>query len=455
MSDFYSLSHFGWDECRIPTDLKNLCSYLPTYSSLKTLRSPQTIHGMEVYFPHKLFKKDGVKYMPAFVKGTQVDDGGYAQIYKGRRGVFKPVYADSTKDISGTTVTATASATATATTGATVSAKARGPLHLARDEPFTEICIKEVQLNITPDEDASSPESRMKIYHDEVNAILYEAFLHALLYTTLEREGFSSAVPKIYDIVALAHGVATVRDPTEFEAIWMSMEFIHGLTLERFLRKELKPVYARSSPAVYKRNETILLDVFVQLAYYLHILQEKLRFNHRDMKVNNIFVRTHDDTEAWHQTLTIPSIGSWRCTNDIVLIDFGFSCIACGSGFLNPRATLVGAGSWFKPEHDCLKYGRDLAQFLYSLHCAFPLQDYISAPFFNILHEALCLEKDGRPVDLMMGVDTAGNPIGGTVLPKTIKFNEGIYKFLRTTGVDALKCRPYTFLKALSSLIAS
>lgn len=391
---------------------------------------------MEVYFPYTLFQKDGKKYMPAFVKGTLVDNGGYAHIYKGRRGVFKPLNDNATGN--------------------------SGPLHLTRSEPFTEICIKEVQLNITPEEDTASPESRKKAYRDEVHAILYEAFLHALLYTTLEKEGFARAVPKMYDIVALAHGASAVNDPTVFEAVWMTMEFIHGATLERFLRKEFKQIHPRSPPTAYAHNDAILMDVCIQLAYYFHILQEKLRFNHRDMKVNNIFVRMHKPVAAgavgasagaWSQTLTIPSIGSWKCTNDIVLIDFGFSCIACGTGFLNPRATLVGAGSWFKPEHDCLKYGRDLAQFLYSLHCCFPLQDYISAPFFHIIHDALCFEHEGKRIDLLMGVDITGTPIEGTVLPRTVKFNEGIYRLLRTTGVDVPKCRPSTLLAALSTLL--
>jgi hypothetical protein len=136
------------------------------------------------------------------------------------------------------------------------------------------------------------------------------------------------------------------------------------------------------------------------------------------------------------------------------MIDFGFSCIACGSGFLNPRATLVGAGSWFKPEHDCLKFGRDLGQFLYSIHCMFPLQDYISPELFSILHKSLLAERGQERVDLMMGLDERGVPIPGSSLPRSIKFNDGIYVFLRDSCVDIPGCNPTTFLNAVASYLS-
>ena len=430
MGDSYDLSPFGWDGCSIPTDLHDVCKYLPSWIHMKILRNPQQLNGYELYFPYKYLKHGTDEYMPGYIKGDIDDDGGYAQIYKARRAIFKPS-DESTK--SGVSV------------------------HLVKCKPFTDVCIKEVRLNITPEEEAAPQDIRKQIYEDEMNAILYEAFLHALLYKTLEKEGFPSAVPHIHEILANTKGKADPTSPCDFESIWIVMEYVNGSTLEKFLKRKLVPIRNGHSRMVTQAsaetNEKILIDVLIQLAMYLQILQEKVRFNHRDLKINNLFVRHHGLDEHWKQTLTIPDIGAWNCINDIVMLDFGFSCIACGSGFDNPRATLVGAGSWFKTEHDCLKYGRDLGQFLYSLHCTFPLQDYVSPAFFDMLHKSMFAVRGDERIDLLMGFADDGSPLGGSGLPRSIKFNDGIYIFLRDSTVDIPGCSPTVFLKALSVYI--
>ena len=431
--DSYDLSRFGWDNCRIPKSLTNLISFLPKWKDIKTLRPPQMLGGTAVHFPHTFFNNVGESYMPALIQGVHDGDGGYAQVYKGRRGIFKS---------SGT--------------------NANGALNLVKSESFKEVCIKEVQMNITPEEDNATPTTREHTYEEEINAILYEAFLHALLYKTLEEEGFPSAVPHLYEIVAHTKNTKPPKTATDFKSVWMIMEFIHGNTFEKYFRKYFIPVHkssARLTPADIvkqeKKNDMLLMDVMIQLAFYLKILQEKVRFNHRDMKINNVFIRNHPADEKWERTLKIPELGEWSCVTDTVLIDFGFSCISCGTGFTNPRATLVGAGSWFKMEHDCLKYGRDLAQFLYSIHCYFPLQDYISSELFTIIHKSMVADKAGIAVDLFKGLDAKGHPIHATVVPRTIQFNHGIYIFLRDSDVDVPGCRPTTFLDSMKKLIST
>jgi hypothetical protein len=427
----YDLSQYGWDGCVISSDLKDICACLPTYRHLKSLKPVEKYGGTELYVPHRFFKHAGQEYMPVFKKGALSKDGGYAQFFKGKRAIFHP-HAD----------------------------ERTGVVNLKKASNFSEIGIKEIVLNITADEDAAPPRMRSATYNEEINAILYEAFLHGLLHKTLEQEGFPSAVPRMYDVVAFANDIPDITDPTTVEKIWITMEFINGRTLEKYLQDTLTripigPIGPRVSAhlKMEKENELIILDFCIQLAFYLHILQTKLRFNHRDMKVNNVYVRHHEAAEGWSQTLTIPTLGSWKCRNDIVLIDFGFSCISCGTGFPNPRATLVGAGSWFKNNHDCLKYGRDLAQFLYCLHCTFPLHQYIGQGLFDIIHSALLADKSGKLTDLMMGVSILGIPIPRTELPKTIVFNEGIYTFLRDNAVDVPGCHPYTFLKTIADYI--
>jgi hypothetical protein len=413
---FYDLSSFGWDDCKIPINLVDICRYLPNWRHLKVIRAPQIISGARVYFPFKFFESNGVAYMPAFMKGDTVDDGGYADIYRGKRAIFRPVSDALT-----------------------------GSVRLEKQGSFSEICIKHIPLKITAEEDATRAEVRERIYEDEINAILYEAFLHAILLKTLESVGFASAVPHIYEVIASTKTIPPTAT-TDFESIWISMEFINGQTLEKYLT-------ARLRPEAKEANEEILLDVLIQLAFYLQILQDKVRFNHRDLKVNNVFTRIHPPEERWSRTLHVPGIGTWSCTHDIVIIDFGFSCVACGSGFPNPRATLVGAGNWFRAEDDCLKYGRDLCQFLYSIHSMFPLQDYVRDTFFDVIHNAMVAHKGGRAFDLMMGIDESGTPRAGTRLPASVEFTDGVYIFLRQEDVDVPGCSPREFLTRLGALV--
>jgi len=360
--------------------------------------------------------------MPAYIKGTLENDGGYAQIFKGQRAIFH------SKDNTHT-----------------------GSVSLTKVSPFSEICIKEVRLNITPEEDVASPKTRAVSYEDEINAIIYEVFLHGLLYKTLEKEGFPSVVPYLHEVAGHTKNGSPATSPTDFKSLWICMEFLSGTTLEKYLRRNLGIPHGPDTERIriIEANEKILLDVFIQLAFYLHVLQEKLRFNHRDMKINNVYIRHHDVSEKWSRVITIPGLGSWNCLIDLVMIDFGFACISCGEGFLNPRATLVGAGSWFRTEHDCLKYGRDLGQFLYSLHCSFPLSKYISPAFFIVLAMALRATKGSTIIDLLKGFDSSGNPIESVAIPASIKFNDGIYLFLREADVDIPDCRPKEFLRLL------
>ena len=421
--DSLDLCHFGWDGCTIPTDLKDICSHLPTWKNLKTLRNPLITTKKELHFPWKFIKNaDGENCMPCYYLGSAIDDGGYANIYKAQRAIYKPASDNIT-----------------------------GTVKLVKSEPFQEICIKEIKLIITPEEEACSDKTeREKIYENEIMAILYEAFIHAILQKTLERENHSSAVPNLFEIVGTTQTGELPNCPTDFNSIWIGMEFLNGNTLERFLENNLIAVANTTSPSIAQQvsilhNEALIIDTLIQLAFFLNLLQDKLRFNHRDLKLNNLFVRHHPAGDGW-----LRKLGDWTCQNDIVIIDFGFSCIACGKGFIRPRATLVGAGSWYSSEDDCMKYGRDLGQFLYSLHCAFPLQLYVSPQLFDILHRALVAEVDGLCVDMMMGLQEDGRPKSGTKLPARTDYNYGIYIFLKNKSLEIPGCNPMTFMTELN-----
>jgi serine/threonine protein kinase len=406
-----NLTQFGWDNVIIPANLAHICRYLPKWHQLKILREPQ-VHGHHVvHFPHYYFyDMSGGHYMPALEKGDlHNDNGGYSQIFKAQRSIYKP---------EGDTL---------------------GNVHMVRKTPFEEICIKEIGLRV----ESASDE---KEFIEEINAILYEAYLHALLDVTLDRAGLRGFVPHLHDVVALSISGEIVTSPVQIDTIWMTMEFMDGCTLEKYIGYKFRN-------GTMAANTQLLTEILYQLAHVLNVLQTQLLFNHRDLKINNLYVRVHTADPDWKKTLVIPSIGTIECHTDLVLIDFGFSCIACGSGFRNPRSTLLGAGSFFRTEDDCLKKGRDLAQFLYSLHCAYPLQNYVAKPLFDMIHAAMHAERRGRMMtrtyDLFMGLDAVGTPYIHSRLPASIKYNDGIYHFLKDNTVDVPGCEPARILAAL------
>ena len=404
-----NLCTFGWDEALIPANLSNLCKHLPTWSQLKTLRDPVPLGTHEVYFPHHYFHDlSGAQYMPAIEKGELYnDDGGYSQVFKAQRCLFNPV------------------------------GDKYGNVRLDRTGPFTEMCIKEISLQVEPEDSET-------VYNDEIKAILYEAYLHALVQKTLEKTALKSSIPALFEIVATTVSGEQATSPKDIVSIWMTMELLNGQTLEKFLKRKF-------SLGTKESNTALLKEIILQLAAILNILQSALNFNHRDLKINNVYVRaaaTAASTVA--SRFTIPGIGDFERTIEIVMLDFGFSCIACGSGFINPRATLLGAGSYFRPEDDCLKKGRDLAQFLYSLHCFYPLQEAVTPLFFEILHGALKATRRDRTYDLLMGLDSIGTPLLHATLPRSIKYNNGIYLFLRDNTVDVPGCEPLTLARAVA-----
>jgi len=409
MNEQIDLTQFGWDGLSIPANLTNVCKSLPKWNKLKCLRDTALIGHHLVHFPHHYFRDaGGAVFMPALVKKELHNDhGGYSQIYKAERALYKP-----TGDL-------------------------YGAVKLDRIQGFEDICIKEMVLRIGRATDQEE-------YEEEINAILYEAYLHALLYKTLEKHDYESFIPRLYEITARTKTYDIARAITDLHAIWMTMEFLEGSTFEKCLQH----MFTRDKRA----NSALLKQILLQLCFLLHFLQKTLRFNHRDLKINNVYIRSHDASEAWRRTLVFDDGRVFECDIDAVLLDFGFSCIACGSGFRNPRATLLGAGVYFTSDDDCMKEGRDLAQFLYSLHCSFPLQHYILPEMFDVLHAAMKTNLGRTHHDLWKGIDERGDPYVMTELPPAIRYNNGIYAYLRQNDLEIPGCIPAVLAGALLSL---
>jgi serine/threonine protein kinase len=297
-------------------------------------------------------------------------------------------------------------------------------------------------VELTEEELLQPAEIRKRLYEEEIQAALFEATLHAIVYETLEGHGFGGAVPKLYEVVAVS---PTRSPPTPFDiqAILIPMEFVEGHTLYTYFETQFPE---SDLPKQRKANDRLLMDILIQLCMYLDILQTDLRFNHRDLKVNNVIRRNHP--EGWSRILTHVSLSRpWLCMNDIVLIDFGFSCIACGE---TNRSSLIQAGSWFRQRDDCMKRGRDIALFLYCLQSCFPLRRRISEQLWECLRTAMCATWESTTVSLFEeGVNSRGMP-SGVVGP--YEFDTGIYRFMRFNTVQIPKCEPKVLLLSLDAL---
>lgn len=407
-----SLSEYGWTGCFIPTNLKDIINKLPTWRHLHILRPPEKHNSRKILFPWDFFQNDkGKQYIPAFELLQPIGIGSYGTVYSSRRAVYEPV---------------------------TIPSPATDTMHLKQTQSFTDIVSKVSPIEILPEE-AKHPERCEAAFQEEIQAVLYEAALHAILNKLFEAARLPTVVPKLYEVVAVSKERHPIK-ASQISQIYINMEFIEGQTLFDFLQEFFK------TPKTEAENEELLLDVLIQLCVYMDILQSHLRFNHRDLKINNILFRTtasHKSPHILHHALGSEKV-TWKCKNDLVIIDFGFSCIACDEPC---KKTLFQAGSWFTQKHDCMKPGRDLALFLYSFETYFPLRGKITDQLFEILKRAMVGIQTGHsPVDLWNGVSEKGVP---HKVPHPLSFHSGIYKYLRMEDVEIPGCAPKILLKHL------
>jgi serine/threonine protein kinase len=223
------------------------------------------------------------------------------------------------------------------------------------------------------------------------------------------------------------------------------MEYIEGETLHTYLHTSFS---STMNPKQLAANDILLIDILIQLAFYLDILQTDLRFNHRDLKVNNILRRGPDNSNRilTHAELQHP----WSCRNDLVMIDFGFSCVACGPQDIK---SLIQAGSWFRQDHDCMKRGRDLALFIFCLQSCYPLQERITRGLWDILVAAMI--PVGPNIPSSASASTATASLLETGINGGFVFDAAIYRYLRADGMDVPECAPRRLMKKLSAFVAA
>lgn len=262
---------------------------------------------------------------------------------------------------------------------------------------------------------------------------LHEAVLHAIVYRTFTEIGLGFAIPKLYEVTAHTK-----------QSYCMAMEWVPGSTLLDYFHIYLSRITNAATCAILpesleqsrQKNDALVLDVLMQIAIYLTILQKRLQFYHRDLKLNNVLIRhTSARSRSILRRLDHPLLSKpWDCRHDVVMIDFGGSCMK--------GTPMFEAGTFFKSPS--IQQGRDLALLIYSIHAFFPLDQYVSPLLWSFLEQSTTGHMGSTPISLLHGIQTDGSPCPkGSKIP----FDEGIYYFLQKDSVDLPGCDPFVFLK--------
>jgi serine/threonine protein kinase len=162
-----------------------------------------------------------------------------------------------------------------------------------------------------------------------------EAFVQALAYNALKKEGIIGAIAKPYDVFTFANEAR------------FTMEWVEGISCYEFLAQYL------GQPANF---QTMFLHVLLQTAYIMDALGRNLSIDHRDMKLDNLWIRqkpiTYSIVKGGKTTL-------YSCPFQVVLLDFGFACLGTAE-----RQTLLNLGNAIPDIDPCPKEGRDLYHIL-------------------------------------------------------------------------------------------
>ena len=164
-----------------------------------------------------------------------------------------------------------------------------------------------------------------------------EGIIQALCFKTITKHGLYGSIPKPYDIFIVSNEVR------------YSMEYIDGMNLNTYL----------NLPGI--NIEKTFLNCLMQLCFILYVLEIDLHFDHRDLRIENIWIRPLHSEKIYSLTID-GKIYKVAFKFQVILLDFGFACI----GNFKRRAVVNLGNEVFSPIDPCPKIGRDMYQFLNS-----------------------------------------------------------------------------------------
>jgi serine/threonine protein kinase len=374
---------YGFLSIELTDDLSNICEVIPHAREIARLGRQQTLQGDPWRFLDRSLTDERGVYVGWHMIGLY-REGSYGKIYKADRMV--------------------------------VSRRPDGRFDVT--EAPIEVIIKQT----------SPPTGSVILPVEDVTAHTSEALLHVLSWQIMQRTSVPWSIPRPYEVFG---DYSTEHDG--WLSMSMCMSFVQGRTLYSYMQRVWKK-------ETKEANGRLLLEILGQLAFILHHLQEGLRLNHRDVKINNIMIRPR----AAPITLDL-SGSSMSMPFDLTLIDFGFACVGCPPPLLS---TALQAGSWFPMRDVCCKKGRDLAQLLFCIHCYFPLEEYLTVSLCAEIRSWLQIPWSGGVANALKGFTKEGRPASGSVC-----YDTGIYEFLRRPEVDPVSCEPLRIFATCCSLL--
>ena len=194
-----------------------------------------------------------------------------------------------------------------------------------------------------------------------------EAVIQWLCNKSLSQYGLGSHCPQVFDIF------------TRSSAFWFSMSPIYNAPMLDAYVLTL-PHWGRPRP----ENGIAILKIIAQIAMCCIVLEKVIGFNHRDLKPDNILVKT--DAVKEHVLKWTTYDIKVASSPTAILVDFGFSCLGPG------MAPWIQAGDGVLPLLDpCPKVGRDIFMLLVFLLWRRDIRESLTAEHMDFLKSSLHL----------------------------------------------------------------
>ncbi len=198
-----------------------------------------------------------------------------------------------------------------------------------------------------------------------------EAVIQWLCYKSLAAVNLASHCPRIYDIFI------------QSKQIWFSMDAIYNApVLETYLKT--LPLWKIK----HKTNGIILFNILSQVAMCCFVLERSIGFNHRDLKPDNLLIRT-DEVKThvlnWRNEFEV----TIACSPTATLVDFGFACLGPG------KIPWIQAGDDILSSFDaCPRVGRDMFMLIVFLLWQPDIQASLTDEHLDFLKSSLRLTTD-------------------------------------------------------------
>jgi len=180
----------------------------------------------------------------------------------------------------------------------------------------------------------------------EYSQLGQEALVQWFVRKALKPYGLHTAVPKVYDIFRRS------------DKVCFSMEYIRGVFPYEYILKSTQP-------------DRVFFQIMAQLALLCGILQRDIRFDHRDLKADNIFIR---NKPVQYSVSFGTKLYTLECPFQLVIMDFGFACLGNIKGITQVNL----AKDILPPLDPCPKIGRDIFQCVASFWTISTLRDKMS-----------------------------------------------------------------------------